>query len=145
ANLGKEFTDRESTTTVAETGTEPTDEQIAGAVAEAKANDLTVVLTMNASDMNNTDPEGRQQQLVEQLLATGKPVIAVAVRNPYDIAYFTDAPTYLSTYSYSPVAMPSLARVLFGEVSPKGKLPVEIPRADDPQTPLYPFGHGLTW
>lgn len=145
ANLAKEFTDRGASTTVAESGTRPTDAQIAAAVTKAKANDLTVVLTMNASDRKVTDPGGRQQKLVEELLATGKPVLAVAVRNPYDIAYFTDAPTYVSTYSYSSVAMPSLARVLHGEVAPKGKLPVEIPRVDDPSTPLYPFGHGLTW
>jgi beta-N-acetylhexosaminidase len=30
-------------------------------------------------------------------------------------------------------------------VEPVGKLPVDIPAADDPATILYPFGHGLTW
>ena len=84
-----------------------------------------------------------QQKLVKQLVATGKPVVVVAVRDPYDIAYFTDAPTYLATYSTTAISMESLARVLFGEVQPGGKLPVDIPVAGDPGTALYPFGHGL--
>jgi beta-N-acetylhexosaminidase len=145
ASLGRELADRGATPTVAQTGSRPTDAQIADAVAKAQANDLTVVLTMNASDLKVTDPEGQQQRLVKELLATGKPIVVVAVRNPYDIAHFTSAPTYLATYSYSPVAIASLAKVLYGEVSPRGKLPVEIPRVDDPSQPLYPFGHGLTW
>jgi len=144
-DVAKEFTKRGANASALETGAEPTDAQIDEAVAKAKANDLTVVLTMNASDLKDTDPDGKQRQLVKSLLTTGKPVIVVAVRNPYDIAYFPEAPTYVSTYSYSPVMAPSLARVLFGEVSPKGKLPVSIPSAVDPDTTLYPLGHGLTW
>jgi len=35
--------------------------------------------------------------------------------------------------------------VIFGEVAPRGRLPVPIPRADDPAQILYPYGHGLTW
>ena len=145
ATLGAELTARGATTTVAATGARPTDAAIADAVTKAQANDLTVVITMKAWDTKDTDPEGRQQRLVEELLATGKPVIVVAVHDPYDIAYFADAPTYLATYSYNVVSMPSLAKVLYGEVSPAGKLPVTIPSADDPSTPRYTFGHGLTW
>jgi beta-N-acetylhexosaminidase len=70
-------------------------------------------------------------------------VVVVATRDPYDIAYFTQAPTYLATYSYSPVAIDAVARVITGEVSPSGKLPVDIPVAGQPTTVLYPFGHGL--
>lgn len=39
--------------------------------------------------------------------------------------------------------MQAVARVLLGEVNPVGKLPVRIPAADDPNTILYPYGHGL--
>ncbi|MBA3290796.1 MAG: glycoside hydrolase family 3 C-terminal domain-containing protein, partial [Actinobacteria bacterium] len=86
-----------------------------------------------------------QQELVRDLLATGTPVIVLAVRDPYDIAYFTDAPTYVATYSYSPVSLRATTRVLFGEVNPTGRLPVAIPTADDPDTELYPYGHGLSY
>jgi beta-N-acetylhexosaminidase len=132
-------------TTVKQTGTSPTDAQIAAAVSAASTQDAVVVTTMKAWDTAVTDPRAGQQKLVKQLLATGKPVIVVATRDPYDIAYFTDAPTYLATYSYSPVAIESVARVISGAVSPTGKLPVDIPVAGDPATVLYPFGHGLTF
>jgi beta-N-acetylhexosaminidase len=72
-------------------------------------------------------------------------VIVVAVRDPYDIAYFDAAPTYLATYGSAAVSMESLAKVLYGEIKPTGKLPVDIPVAGQPLTPLYPFGHGLSW
>ena len=76
-----------------------------------------VVTTMKAWDTKVTDTRGGQQKLVKQLLATGKTVIVVAVRDPYDIAYFTAAPTYVATYSYSPVAIEAVARVITGDVS----------------------------
>ncbi|GAA4711863.1 glycoside hydrolase family 3 protein [Pedococcus ginsenosidimutans] len=132
-------------TTVKQTGTSPTDAQVASAVAAAATQDAVVVTTMKAWDTSVTDPRGGQQKLVKQLLATGKPVVVVATRDPYDIAYLTQAPTYLATYSYSPVAIEAVARVIGGTVAPTGKLPVDIPVAGDPSRVLYPFGHGLTY
>jgi beta-N-acetylhexosaminidase len=127
------------------TGTSPSDAQVAAVVAAAADHDTVVVTTMKAWDTKVTDKTAGQQKLVTQLLRTGKRVVVVAVRDPYDIAYFTAAPTYLATYSYSPVAIEAVARVLTGEVSPTGKLPVDIPVAGDPSRVLHPFGHGLTY
>jgi beta-N-acetylhexosaminidase len=104
----------------------------ADAAAAAQAHDLTVVLTSNVT------AGSAQQTLVKALQATGKPLVVVAVRNPYDIAYLPGVTTYLTTYSYTEVSMKSLAKVLLGAAQPRGKLPVEIPG-------LYPYGHGLTW
>ncbi|TDU90927.1 beta-N-acetylhexosaminidase [Kribbella voronezhensis] len=144
-SLANSLTARGATTTVAQTGAAPTDAAIADAVTKAQANDVTVVLTQKAWDTKVTDKLAKQQKLVKDLLATGKTVIVVAVRDPYDIAYFDDAPTYLATYGYAAVSMESLAKVLYGEIAPTGKLPVDIPVAGQPQTPLYPFGYGLSW
>ncbi|WP_343976542.1 glycoside hydrolase family 3 protein [Kribbella koreensis] len=144
-SLANSLTKRGATTTVAQTGAAPTDAAIADAVSKAQANDVTVVLTQKAWDTKVVDPGAKQQKLVKDLLATGKTVIVVAVRDPYDIAYFTAAPTYLATYGYAAVSMESLAKVLYGEIAPTGKLPVDIPVAGDPATPLYKFGHGLSW
>jgi len=123
---------------VDETGTNPTAAEVEAAVAQAEQHDLTVVVTNGAW----RDANAGQQDLVRRLTATGKPVIAVAARDPYDIAAFPDVPAYLATYSYTGVSVRSLVRVLFGEVSPSGALPVTIPSAHDPSTPLYPFGAG---
>ena len=134
-----------ATTTVKQTGTSPTDAQVADAVAAASGKHAVVVTTMKAWDTSVTDKRGGQQKLVRQLLATGVPVIVVATRDPYDIAYFDDAPTYLATYSYSPVAVESVVRAITGAVNPGGTLPVDIPAAGDPATVLYPYGHGLSY
>jgi beta-N-acetylhexosaminidase len=122
------------------TGT-PSDAVIAQAVEQAKTHDLTVVTT----DKAWSDPQVQQQKLVHQLVATGKPVIVVAVQEPYDIAHFTEAQTYLATYSYGAVAIDSLARVLFGEVNPTGRLPVMVPKAGSQTDVLYPYGYGLSY
>jgi beta-N-acetylhexosaminidase len=96
-----------------------------------------VVATANASG------SAAQRNLVNGLLASGKPVVLVATRNPYDIADLTQAPTYIASYSWTAPAMRAVARVLLGEVNPVGQLPVRIPAADDPSVTLYPYGHGL--
>ncbi|TWD79449.1 beta-N-acetylhexosaminidase [Kribbella amoyensis] len=144
-SLATSLAKRGATTTVAQTGAAPTDAAIADAVAKAQANDVTVVLTQKAWDTTVTDKQAKQQKLVKDLLATGKTVIVVAVRDPYDIAYFDAAPTYVATYGYQAVSMEALTKVLYGEIAPAGKLPVDIPVAGQPATPLYPFGHGLSW
>ena len=120
-----------------ETGTAPDAAAIAGAVSRAASSDIVVVATANASGSPT------QLSLVEQLVATGKPVVVIATRNPYDIAKLTQVPTYLASYSWTRPAMEAAARVLVGEVNPLGRLPVRIPADGDPSTTLYPYGYGL--
>jgi beta-N-acetylhexosaminidase len=131
--------ERGTETTVLETGTNPSEAQIAAAEEAAAEHDVTVVLTYRAWQ----DTSAQQRALVRRLAATGKPVIAVGVREAHDVAWFPDVPAYLATYSWTGVSIRSLVSVLYGEVDPTGKLPVTIPSADDPGTALYPFGHGL--
>ncbi|NUR07657.1 MAG: glycoside hydrolase family 3 protein [Nocardioidaceae bacterium] len=138
---------RGATTRVLESGTTPSSTAIDNAVAAAQDADLVVVPTNNAYAVNAatgqpTAAAAAQTRLVQSLLATGKPVVVTAMRNPYDVASFPDAPTVLDTYGYTTDQVESLVRVLFGEVNPAGTLPVSIPRADGTGE-LYPFGHGL--
>ena len=143
--LAAALTRRSATVTRTVTGAAPADAAIADAVAKAAGQDAVVVTTMKAWDTTVTDRLGGQKKLVQALLATGKPIVVVAVRDPYDIAYLPGVKTYLATYSYSPVAIESAVRVIVGEVAPSGKLPVDIPVAGDPATALFPFGFGITW
>jgi beta-N-acetylhexosaminidase len=70
-------------------------------------------------------------------------VVTVAVREPYDIAWYTGAArAHLATYSTSAVSMAALARVITGRRDPVGKLPVTVPRAGSSDV-LYRFGYGL--
>ena len=138
-----------TTQVVVEDGTTPTATNISDAVAAAQDSDLVVVPTNNAyaisaSTGQPTPSALAQTQLVRALLATGKPVVVAAMRNPYDVASFAEAPTVLDTYGYTTHQVESLVRVLFGEVNPVGRLPVSIPRADGTGE-LFAFGHGLSY
>ncbi|MCK2237665.1 MULTISPECIES: glycoside hydrolase family 3 protein [unclassified Crossiella] len=136
--LGQKLTARGVSPTVQVTGDKPTEAMIAKAVAAAEGQDLIVVLT------NRATTDAQQRELVKRLVATGKPVVGVAVRDPYDVA-IEDAKTWLTTYSATAVSMESLTKVLFGEAKPSGKLPVSVPALGDPAQTRYPFGFGLTW
>lgn len=118
------------------TGYAPTPAAIAAAVAAAKSNDLTVVVTNDAWG----DPA--QQSLVNQLIATGKPVVSVSVAAPYDIAYFTGVNADLAAFGYQPNSLQAIVDTLFG-ANPTGRLPVTIPLANQPGTTLYRIGTGL--
>jgi beta-N-acetylhexosaminidase len=119
---------------------EPTEAEIAAAAELAARADRIIVATYSAGVL----PQA-QAQLVKALLATGKPLVAIATGTPYDIAHYPDvdaylasyALTFLPTYAFSPVLLRAAIDVVFG-ADPRGRLPVPIPG-------LYPFGHGLKY
>jgi beta-N-acetylhexosaminidase len=113
----------------------PSQQTIAQAVAAAQSNDLTIVTTYNAWG------DTTQQNLVNALLATGRPVVVAAVGGPYDIAYFPSAPTYLAAYDYQPVSVTALVDTLLG-ADPTGHLPVTVPSAAGDQV-LFRYGSGI--
>jgi beta-N-acetylhexosaminidase len=127
------------TATALSTGTAPSAATIAKAVAAAKDADAVVVGTYNVAAAD------AQTKLVEQLVATGKPVVAVAIRNPYDVARLPSVRACLAAYSWTDVELRAAARVIAGRVAPRGKLPVAVQQADDPTKVLYPVGHGLSY
>lgn len=124
--------------TAVSTGASPTAAQISNAVSAAEQAGTVVVLT------NGLRTSAAQQDLVHSLLATGRPVVVVTVQEPYDAGY-ADAPTWVATYDWRDMTMKSLAKVLLGQISPQGRLPVSIPAGDDASKIVYPFGTGLTW
>lgn len=116
------------------TNSSPTAAQISTAVSRAEAENIdTVVVTTFTANTNEA-----QQNLVNALLQTGKPVIVAAVRNPYDIAAFPGIDAYLTTYGDRDISIRALARALTGEINPEGQLPVTIPGQ-------YEFGHGISY
>ncbi|WP_406419950.1 glycoside hydrolase family 3 protein [Streptomyces sp. NBC_01614] len=137
--LAAALTELGFTATALSTGTAPSSAAIAKAVEAARAADAVVVGTYNVTASST------QKALVEQLLATGRPVVAVAVRNPYDVAHLPAVRACLASYSWTDVELRAAARVIAGRVAPRGKLPVPVQRADDPTRVLYPIGHGLSY
>jgi len=134
------FGDRGWNPTSLTTGSAPSPADIAAAVTAAEGNDLIVITT------NNVAANPGQAALLTALNQTGIPVIAVAVRNPYDVAYYTDQPAAaLATYSYATAGLESVVKTILGDNPPQGQLPVDIFRSDDPDTILFEFGHGLSY
>ncbi|WP_073952848.1 glycoside hydrolase family 3 protein [Streptomyces kebangsaanensis] len=127
------------TATALPTGTAPSAATVDQAVAAAREADAVVVATYNVTAGSS------QKTLVERLLATGRPVIAVAIRNPYDVAQLPSVPAHLAAYSWTDVELRAAARVIAGRVEPRGRLPVPVQRADDPAKVLYPVGYGLSY
>ncbi|MFB7371590.1 glycoside hydrolase family 3 protein [Streptomyces sp. NPDC056222] len=125
--------------TALSTGITPTAAKIDEAVAAAAGKDVVVVGTYNVSA---TSP---QRTLVSRLVATGVPVVTVAIRNPYDIAGLTGQRATVAAYSWTDVELRAAVRVIAGHARPKGRLPVPVQRADDPTKVLYPVGHGLSY
>ncbi|MFE7543230.1 glycoside hydrolase family 3 protein [Streptomyces platensis] len=137
--LARALTELGFTATALSTGQTPTQQRIDEAVAALRERDAVVVATYNVTATSG------QRKLVEALLATGKPVVQLAVRNPYDIAQLTGVTAALASYSWTDVELRAAARVIAGQRNPAGRLPVPIMRADAPTRALYQMGHGLTY
>jgi len=121
------------------------------------------------------DLPGVQEELAKEIYKTGKPIVAVLMNGrPLTVKWLNDnATAILETWFLGIRAGDAIADVLFGDVNPSGKLPVTFPRyvgqspiyynhkntgrpydpknnytsyyADFENTPLYPFGYGLSY
>ncbi|MFI0260032.1 glycoside hydrolase family 3 protein [Streptomyces sp. NPDC017056] len=137
--LAETFNQLGYTAAALSTGTAPTQVLIDQAVAALGQQDAAVVATYNVTAASS------QRALVEALLATGKPVVQLAIRNPYDIARLPGVRASVAAYSWTDVELRAAVRVIAGRRDPEGKLPVPVMRADAPDTVLYPLGHGLSY
>jgi beta-glucosidase len=115
-----------------------------------------------------------QEELLEAVVGTGKPVVLVLINGrPLDLAWASEqVPAILEAWYPGNEGGHGIADVLFGDANPSGHLPLSWPRStgqlplyynhnltQDPETqphfksrywdilstPLYPFGHGLSY
>jgi len=123
-----------------------TDQDILDAVAAANQADV-VVLTLGehpsemsgeASSRSKLDVPGRQQELMEKVAATGKPlVLLIFSGRPLTLPWaFEHIPAVIASWFPGIQAGPALVSTLFGESNPSGKLVVTWPRTVG-QIPLY--------
>jgi beta-glucosidase len=122
------------------------DDQILEAVTVAEQADVVILaLGENAPEMTGEAAArahlglpGRQQELLERVLATGKPVVLLLFSGrPLTLPWaFEHVPVVLAAWFPGVQAGPALVRTLFGEVNPGGKLVVSWPRSVG-QEPLY--------
>ena len=73
-------------------------------------------------------------------LAAGNEVVLIALSSPYDLLQVPHAATCICTYSSSAASMEALAELLSGTLTPRGRLPVELPGAV--YNPPLPDGAG---
>jgi len=122
------------------------DDQIAEAVLAGEQADVVILalgedapgMTGEAASRAHIGLPGRQQQLLEKMVATGKPVVLLLFSGrPLTMPWaFEHVPAVVAVWFPGVQAGPALVRTLFGEVSPSGKLVVSWPRAVG-QEPLY--------
>ena len=135
----------------------------------------TADMSGEAASRSSLDLPGGQQALVQAIHATGRPYTVVLMNGrPLSIRWLAEnSPAILEAWFPGTQAGHALADTLFGDANPGGKLPVTFPRTvgqvpiyynhkstgrppdaankysskylDGPWTPLYPFGHGLSY
>jgi beta-glucosidase len=153
--------------------------QIAEAVEVAKQADL-IILAIGENEQTSREAWGlnhmgdrasleligRQEELVKAMLATGKPVIALLYHGrPNAINNLVEnVPVIFECWYLGQENGHAVADVLFGDVSPGGKLPISVPRSAghlpvfynykpsarrgylfDKVSPLFAFGYGLSY
>jgi len=133
----------------------PTPAEVAEWVVKAKAaaadSDVVIAVLGELASMSSEaasratlDLPGIQEQMLEAVAATGKPVVLVLENGrPLDIRWAAaHVPAILEAWYPGTEGGNAVADVLFGDVNPGGKLPVSWPRIAG-QEPLY-YNHNLT-
>ncbi len=118
-----------------------------------------------AGDKADLDLPGLQPRLLESIVPLGKPTVLVVISgSALDLGWAHDhVGAIVQAFYPGEEGGNALADILFGDVSPAGRLPVTFPRslADVPdfkdysmkgrtyryleKPPLYPFGYGLSY
>ncbi len=117
-------------------------------------------------DRATLDLLGRQMELLEALKKTGKPLVIVYIEGrPLNKNWAAEnANVLLTAYYPGEQGGNAIAKVLFGDYNPAGRLPVSVPRhvgqlpvyynkpapaahdyVEMSAKPLYPFGYGLSY
>jgi beta-glucosidase len=118
-------------------------------------------------DRDNIDPVGEQDLLLLELKKLGKPVVVVLKhRRTLSVNTFDEyADAILGCWDLSEFGDKAVAKIIFGDAAPSGKLTVTVPRSIGQipfhysqkeinykkqylftqSTPLYPFGFGLSY
>jgi len=124
-----------------------------------------------AASRSSLELPGRQLELLQAVVGTGTPTVLLVMNGrPVDLRWAAEnVPAILDIWYPGSQGGAAVSNLLFGEVSPGGKLPFSWPRTvgqvpfvyshtrshepdnqgrrywDVPSTPLFPFGHGLSY
>jgi beta-glucosidase len=122
------------------------DDGVSAAIEAVKKADIAILalgessgeMTGEASSRAHLGLPGRQQELLEKVVATGKPVVLILFSGrPLTLPWaFEHVPTVLAAWFPGIQAGTALVRTLYGDSNPSGKLVVSWPRTVG-QEPLY--------
>ena len=154
------------------------DAEFRQAVDLARGADVAVVVAGEWQNMigemasrSSLELPGRQLELLQAVVETGTPVVLLVMNGrPLDLRWPAEhVPAILDIWYPGTRGGEAAANLLFGDVSPGGKLPFSWPRTvgqvpmvyahtrshepenqarrywDEASTPLFPFGHGLSY
>jgi beta-glucosidase len=123
-----------------------TDADMAAAIATAMSAEVVILalgedagsMTGEAASRSSLGLPGRQQELLEKVVATGKPVVLILFSGrPLTLPWaFEHVPAVLAAWFPGTQAGPALVETLFGDANPSGRLVVSWPRSVG-QEPLY--------
>jgi beta-glucosidase len=139
--IGKEHVSRFKGTGVLDAS----DAEITAAVDGAQKADLVILALGETQDMSGEAASrghlglpGRQEELLEKVVATGKPAILILFSGrPLTVPWaFQHLPAVMEAWFPGTRGGLAIVRTLFGDVTPSGKLTVSWPRAVG-QEPLY--------
>jgi beta-glucosidase len=153
-------------------------QEMSKAVGLANSSDLAILVLGEAQNMSgeaasreSLDLPGQQEELLEAVVATGKPVVLVLLNGrPLNIKWASEhVQAILEAWYPGTQGGNAIADLLFGDAVPGGKLPIAWPRDvgqipinyahnttqapenqgkrywDEESNPLYPFGYGLSY
>jgi beta-glucosidase len=124
-----------------------------------------------AASRSSLELPGRQLELLQRVVETGTPTVAVVLNGrPLDLRWAAEhVPAILDVWYPGSQGGAAVANLLVGDAVPGGKLPFTWPRTvgqvpmfyahtishepenqgrrywDEESTPLFPFGHGLSY
>ena len=147
--------------------------EIPAAIAKAKNAEVVILglgewqgISGEGFDRSSLDLPGNQEQLLEAVVATGKPVVLVLENGrPLTIGWAKQhVPAILEAWYPGEFGGQAIAETLFGDNNPGGRLTITFPRSvgqlpmfynsdpsrtykyvDDDGKPLFPFGFGLSY
>jgi beta-glucosidase len=146
---------------------------IVAAIAKAEGADVVILglgerqgISGEGFDRSNLDLPENQEQLLEAIVATGKPVVLVLENGrPLTIGWAKEhVPAILEAWYPGEFGGQAIAETLFGDNDPAGRLTISFPRSTgqlpdfynadpsrrhkyvgDDGEPLFPFGFGLSY
>ncbi|MDO5022467.1 MAG: beta-N-acetylhexosaminidase [Eubacteriales bacterium] len=97
---------------------DPSDDEIKLTVEKAKNHSCIVVGTYNAHIYTG------QEKMLKALCDLKTPVIAVALRNPYDVLNLPENAAGIAVYAYNKQSVKAVAEVIAKKIKPTGKMPL---------------------